>query len=252
MLIGMRTGLSPMPKPLPTAVVGRLGAGGLPGPAVMTLAYGGFWGGALAALVREVSLKAGLGLGFVLWLVMQVVVLPFLGRGLFGVSVAPAIAAATLVLHLVYGGVLGVLIDRDGRFGSISEPSRLMEELHQLRFSSNANRKETLKKMRDDQTVEEACEIPEDQQEAIREEWRPLINAVEEVRKLPDGYEFQLPPEPRWVEEGGRLVASERECCSFFRLEVVSRANAGPVLLRFRSEAALERGLDSVIAEIFA
>lgn len=118
MLIGMRTGLSPMPKPIPAAIVGRLGGSGLPEPAMMALAglahlaYGGFWGGALAALVREVSLKAGLVLGFVLWLVMQVVVLPVLGWGLFGVSVAPAIAGATLVLHLVYGGVLGGLLER--------------------------------------------------------------------------------------------------------------------------------------------
>lgn len=106
--------------------------------------------------------------------------------------------------------------------------------------------------MRDDRTVEEACEIPEDQQDAAREEWRPLINAVEEVRTLDDGYEFELPPDPKWVEEGGRLLASERECCSFFRLELICRENTGPVLLRFRSEAALERGLDSVIADIFA
>ena len=106
--------------------------------------------------------------------------------------------------------------------------------------------------MRDHETVEEACDIPEEQQDATREKWRPLINAVEEVRTLDDGYEFELPPDPKWVEEGGRLLASERECCPFFRLELVSRENAGPVLLRFRSEAALERGLDSVIADIFA
>lgn len=215
------------------------------------LAYGGFWGGALAVLVRQVSLKAGLVLGFGLWLAMQIVVLPFLGWGVFGVSVAAAIAAATLVLHLLYGSAVGILIDRDDRYWSLSEPSRLMKELQQLRFSFNPNRKEILKKMRDDQTVEEACEIPEDAQDAAREEWRPLINAVEEVRELDDGYEFELPPDPRWVEEGGRLLASERECCSFFRLELVSRTNAGPVLLRFRSEAALERGLDAVIADIF-
>lgn len=128
MLIGMRTGLSPMPKPIPAAIVGHLSAGDLPQPAIMALgglahlAYGGFWGGALAALVRQVSLKAGLVLGFVLWLVMQIVVLPFLGWGLFGVSVAPAIAVATLVLHLVYGGVLGILMDRDDRYWSMSQP----------------------------------------------------------------------------------------------------------------------------------
>lgn len=126
MLIGMRTGLSPMPQPIPAAIVGRLGAGGLPGPAGMALAglahlaYGGFWGGALATLVREVSLKAGLVLGFVLWLVMQILVLPLLDWGLFGMSVAPAIAGATLLLHLLYGGVLGGLLDRSSAPSSAS------------------------------------------------------------------------------------------------------------------------------------
>ena len=118
MLIGMGTGASPLPKPIPVAIVGRIGGSALPGPAMMAvaalahLAYGGFWGGVLAVGVGRVTLKAGLMLGVGLWLLMQVVVLPFVGWGAFGTSVTPAIAGATLLLHLVYGGVLGVLVDR--------------------------------------------------------------------------------------------------------------------------------------------
>lgn len=118
MLIGVGTGMSPMPKPIPAAILGSLGAGALPKPAMMALAatahlvYGGFWGGLLAVFVRPVSLKAGLGLGIGLWLLMQLAVLPYLGWGLFGMSVTPKIAGATLLLHLVYGGVLGALVDR--------------------------------------------------------------------------------------------------------------------------------------------
>lgn len=118
MLIGVGTGMSPMPKPVPAAILGSLGAGAFPKPAMMALAatahlaYGGFWGGLLAVFVRPVSLKAGLGLGVGLWLLMQLAVLPYLGWGLFGLSVTPKIAVATLLLHLVYGGVLGALVDR--------------------------------------------------------------------------------------------------------------------------------------------
>jgi hypothetical protein len=129
MLIGVGTGASPMPKPIPAAIVGRLGGAALPGPAMMALAaaahlgYGGFWGGVLAVGIDRVTVKAGLALGVGLWLLMQVVVLPFVGWGLFGASVTPAIAGATLVLHLVYGGVLGALVDRGAATSSASGPA---------------------------------------------------------------------------------------------------------------------------------
>lgn len=118
MIVGVLTGMSPMPKPIPAAIVGNLTGGGLPQPATMALAiilhlgYGGFWGGALAAVTRRVTIWHGVALGVALWLIMQVVVLPFLGWGLFGSSQTPKIAVATLVLHLVYGATYGWLIDR--------------------------------------------------------------------------------------------------------------------------------------------
>ena len=121
MILGVVTGLSPMPSPIPEAIVNKglelLGVG-LPGPLIILLAtvahlsYGGVSGAILAALTRPVTLWKGLGWGVLLWLVMQVVVFPFLGWGFFGVAITPRIAVATLVLHLVYGGTLGLLLDR--------------------------------------------------------------------------------------------------------------------------------------------
>lgn len=127
MLAAVATGMSPMPKPVPVALLGKLGAGTLPRPAMMALAagahlaYGGLSAGLLAALVRPVTIGAGLLLGFGLWLVMQFVVLPFLGWGVFGTSVTPAIAVATLVLHLVYGAVLGGLLEWRAASPAVSE-----------------------------------------------------------------------------------------------------------------------------------
>lgn len=72
--------------------------------------------------VDRVTWKAGLALGVGLWLLMQVAVLPFVGWGLFGASVTPAIAGATLLLHLVYGGVLGSLVDRGAAPSSAPGP----------------------------------------------------------------------------------------------------------------------------------
>jgi hypothetical protein len=121
MILGVLTGLSPMPSPIPEAIVnkglGLLGVG-LPGPLIMLLAavahlsYGGVAGAILAALSRPVTVWKGLGWGVLLWLVMQVAVFPLLGWGLFGVAINPRIAVATLVLHLVYGATLGLLMDR--------------------------------------------------------------------------------------------------------------------------------------------
>ena len=119
MLLGIATGLSPMPKPIPVALMGKLFGGGLPKAALMVLgvvshlAYGGVWGGVLARLSSPVTVGKGVVLALILWLGMQVVVLPFLGWGVFGSSLTPRIAVATLVLHLVYGITLGVLVDRN-------------------------------------------------------------------------------------------------------------------------------------------
>lgn len=111
MIVGMATGAAPMPEPIPKALVEIVVSGPMPlvlGLAVIShLAYGGFWGAALTQVTQRVTLWKGLGLGLFLWLVMQTAVLPLLGWGLFGTAVTPAIAVATLVLHLIYGGVLG-------------------------------------------------------------------------------------------------------------------------------------------------
>ena len=122
MLIGFATGVSPMPKPIPAAIVGKVVGGvlgeGIPQRAIMAVAvvshfaYGGSWGALVGALTRPVTLWKGIGLGIILWLIMQLAVLPFLGWGIFGLAITPQIAVATLVLHLVYGATLGLLMDR--------------------------------------------------------------------------------------------------------------------------------------------
>ena len=120
MILGLVTGIAPMPKPIPAAIVGKITGGALPRPALLAtaallhLGYGAFWGGVLAAMSRRLTVLRGLALGVGLWLIMQVVVLPFLGWGVFGASQTPKIAIATLILHLVYGGTYGALMDRRG------------------------------------------------------------------------------------------------------------------------------------------
>lgn len=117
MLAGTGTGVSPMPKPISVALVGHT-FGALPTPAsrvlgrLAHLGYGMTAGLVMVASTRRVNVWRGLGFGVTLWLLMGQVFLPYLGWGLFGTSLPPAIAGATLVLHLVYGGTLGALLGR--------------------------------------------------------------------------------------------------------------------------------------------
>lgn len=118
MVIGLTTGMAPMPKPIPKALVGTV-LSGLPTPVFMAVAigahltYGGVWGAVLAAATRPVTTAKGLGYSVLLWILMGVVFLPYLGWGFFGTAVTPAIAVATLVLHLIYGGTLGWALDHE-------------------------------------------------------------------------------------------------------------------------------------------
>lgn len=119
MLLAVVSGKSPMPQPIPKAVVAQFFGSGLSKPILMALAiglhlgYGGVFGAVLAWVVRPVTIRKGLALGVGLWTLMQVTFLPFLGWGLFGTAITPRIAVATLVLHLVYGGVLGWALYHD-------------------------------------------------------------------------------------------------------------------------------------------
>jgi hypothetical protein len=122
MIIGLATGVSPMPKPIPAAIVGQLLGEGTHRTLIIVLAaiahfvYGGFWGAALADTTRPVTIWKGIGLSLFLWVLMGLFLLPALGWGFFGTAIRPKIALATLILHLVYGITLGWLLDRNLSF----------------------------------------------------------------------------------------------------------------------------------------
>ena len=124
MIIGYVSGRAPMPRPIPEAIALTLLGDGAPKPLVRVLGvsahflYGGTFGAVLATIARPVTIKKGVGLGIGLWALMGIVVLPFLGWGLFGTAITPAIAVATLILHLVYGTLLGGGLDRNVSFGA--------------------------------------------------------------------------------------------------------------------------------------
>lgn len=117
MIAGFATGIAPMPKPIPQALVVQT-LGSVPKPALMGLAvlahlaYGASAGAVLAVALRRVTVARAIGYGVMLWALMGLAWLPYLGWGLFGTGITAKIAAATLLLHLVYGTTLGLLLDR--------------------------------------------------------------------------------------------------------------------------------------------
>lgn len=113
MLVGMGTGMSPIPEPIPAAIAKGI-LGNAPNPLILGFAiithfgYGAFWGVVLFNWMKSNgNIWHGVGWGVMLWLIMELIVLPLIGWGAFGSAITPKIAAATLVLHLVYGGILG-------------------------------------------------------------------------------------------------------------------------------------------------
>ena len=112
MLLGTAMKLSPMPAPIPVALAHKV-MGNLPKPVLMIsgmlahFVYGGLAGAVFVKLAKSKNVWYGFAWGVILWLGMQLIFLPFLGWGVFGSSITPKIAVATLVLHLIYGGILG-------------------------------------------------------------------------------------------------------------------------------------------------
>lgn len=127
--LALRVGMAPFNAP-PSAVFlisvkDMLGIPPVPWALVLHFAHGLIWSVILVALARHgANLWKGLGLGVFLWLVMMVVWSPVIGWGFFGIGGSPEGIAedsplylapgpkyivATLILHLVYGGLVGWL-----------------------------------------------------------------------------------------------------------------------------------------------
>lgn len=123
MIIGIKvTGVAPFKIPPSAAFLEKLDMHAGPLPLIVHFGYGAFWSMVFYALFREnMRLYWGIVLALGLWLFMMVVYSPVIGWGFFGFGGAdyakdatlylepgPKYLIATLVLHLIYGSILGV------------------------------------------------------------------------------------------------------------------------------------------------
>lgn len=74
------------------------------------------WGGAYALFFRSIPgdgpVTKGMMLGLIEWGIMMISVMPKSGNGVFGLGIGVAAPAVTLVLHLMFGVVLGLVYQR--------------------------------------------------------------------------------------------------------------------------------------------
>ncbi len=73
------------------------------------------WGGLFALIGHRLPggpIARGAVFGTLAWVLMMVLVMPMAGAGLFGLHLGLMAPVMTLVLHLIYGAVLGLASDR--------------------------------------------------------------------------------------------------------------------------------------------
>lgn len=119
------TGIAPFNLPPSAAFLEQLGLNTGPLPLVVHFGYGATWSVVLVALYGAgTSVKRGVFLAVGLWLFMMLAYSPLIGWGVFGIGgsghTLPAsdplylgspvkYVVATLLLHLIYGAIIGGL-----------------------------------------------------------------------------------------------------------------------------------------------
>ena len=73
-----------------------------------TLAWGGGFAVLYALIPGGTALLKGIVFGIAAWLGMMIMVMPMAGVGLFGMTMGLMAPMMTLVLHVIFGAVLGV------------------------------------------------------------------------------------------------------------------------------------------------
>lgn len=71
-------------------------------------------------LPGHASLTKGVSFGIAAWLIMMLAIMPMSGAGLFGLNLGMMAPAMTLMLHAIYGAVLGLVFGRLGNVKAVT------------------------------------------------------------------------------------------------------------------------------------
>ena len=121
MMLGFALAPHQLAEPLPFALLARVIARVLHRDAVdivvvilaipLHFAYGAIWA-ACAAWSARITWPRGVVVGLGMWLIMAIFLLPLAGDATFSVVSSPIPWVLTLILHIVYGGTFGGIVDR--------------------------------------------------------------------------------------------------------------------------------------------
>ena len=109
MVTGLKTGVSPLPKPLALAFAQTLFDAklSLPVGLLFHVAWVTLWAVVYVVLFRDrLSFGRALGLALDLWALVLVVLFPYVGWGFLGLGQGPMLIVAALVSHLLFALVL--------------------------------------------------------------------------------------------------------------------------------------------------
>lgn len=97
-----------------------------------------------------------------------------------------------------------------------------------------------------------ACSLNE-RELALREQQvkEELFAGVEERTELESGYAFRFPGDNSWKNRVENFVATERECCQFFRMSVTHESGLGPIWLSLTGPAGVKEFIDQTFGGSF-
>src|SRR5689334_10755952 len=72
-----------------------------------------------------------------------------------------------------------------------------------------------------------------------------IFAAVQEVRELPDGYAFRLPPESDMLQHAAEFIANERLCCPFFGFALELEPQSAALWLRLTGGEGVKQFLQA-------
>ncbi len=85
-----------------------------------------------------------------------------------------------------------------------------------------------------------------------RERWQQLATRwrsnVQEIRELPDGYAFRIPPDTGTIVAAAEWMTLDRLCCPFFTFGLEIEPDGGPVWLRLTGDPRVKEFIREAMA----
>ena len=90
------------------------------------------------------------------------------------------------------------------------------------------------------------CELTDGELAARRQDIMGSIwSKVEGRQELADGYAFQFPNTDEVAQELLAFILLERQCCSFFQIELAFAPKNGPIWLHLRGEDGVKQFIET-------